>query len=153
MSVARKKDAEQIGKGLQHHVSRVMAENIVESLEMVKVEEKDSQRLLFAAGDLQFSFERFLEKAPIEQVRQRIANRLFAKGLAQLQAGKGKGKLRGHADGQSLMGIPKSFRARSMSRDRLRFSNSRCRTPTVLPCATIGTHRHSVVELWAKCWQ
>jgi hypothetical protein len=46
-----------------------MTENVVESLEMVKVEEKNGQRLLFAGSDLQFSFKRFFEKASIEQLR------------------------------------------------------------------------------------
>ena len=60
--------AEQISNRLLHHVSRVMTENVVESLEMVKVEEKNGQRLLFAGSDLQFSFKRFFEKASIEQL-------------------------------------------------------------------------------------
>ena len=44
----------------------------------------------FASCQLQFSFERFLQEAPVEQVSQRITNRLFTKGFAQLQAGQRK---------------------------------------------------------------
>src|SRR5258708_29145517 len=43
-------EAEQISNRLLHHVSGVMTENFVESLEMVKVEEKNGQRLLFAGA-------------------------------------------------------------------------------------------------------
>src|SRR5258708_5597253 len=64
---------------------------------------------------MQLSFERFLEEAPVEQTSQGITNRLFTKSFAQLQAGQRKGDLRGRADGQSLMRITKTLRARIIS--------------------------------------
>src|SRR6266851_2766225 len=45
-----KEIAKQIGKGLEHHVSCVVAESIIESLEMVEVEKKNGDGLLLATG-------------------------------------------------------------------------------------------------------
>src|SRR4029077_7319044 len=42
--------AKQIGKGLKHHVSCIMAESVIESLEMVEVEEKNGDGLLLASS-------------------------------------------------------------------------------------------------------
>ena len=64
-----------------------MAENVIESLEVVEIDEKNGQRLLFAGSDLQSSFKRFFEKASIEQLPWRITNRPFAKGLADVELG------------------------------------------------------------------
>src|SRR6202795_2006914 len=88
-----------------------MAECVIESLEVVEVEEKKSDGLLLATSQLQLSFERFLQKTPVEQASQRITNRLFTKRFLQLQAGQRKSDLRGGADGQSLMRVPKTLRA------------------------------------------
>src|ERR1700680_233279 len=45
-----KEIAKQIGKGLEHHVSCVMAESIIESLEMIEVEEKNGDGLPLATS-------------------------------------------------------------------------------------------------------
>ena len=63
-----------------------MAESIVEPLEVVEVEEKNGDGLLLATRQLEFSTERFLQESPVKQASQRVANRLFTKGFAQLQA-------------------------------------------------------------------
>src|SRR5438477_6774494 len=89
-----------------------MAESVVESLEVVEVEEKNCKRLVFSAGQLQFSVERFFEEASVEQPSQRIANGLFPKLFAQLQAGQGKRNLRGGAGSQSLARTTKALRPR-----------------------------------------
>ena len=85
-----------------------MAESVIESLEMVEVEEKNGDGLLLATSQLQLSFERFLQESPVKQASQRITNRLFAEGFTQLQASQRKGDLRGCTDGQSLMRVPKT---------------------------------------------
>ena len=92
-----------------------MAESIIESLEVVEVEEKNGDGLLLATSYLQLSFERFLEESPVEQASQWITNRLFTKGLAQLETSQRKGDLRGRADGQLLLRVPTALRARIAS--------------------------------------
>src|SRR5882672_4810447 len=47
-----KESAKQVGKGLEHHVSCIMAERIIEPLEMVEVEKKNGQSQLLAASYL-----------------------------------------------------------------------------------------------------
>jgi hypothetical protein len=98
---------------LEHHVSGVMAEGIVKAFEMVEVKEKNGSGLFFTAGQLQFSFQRFLEESAVEQASERIANRLFTKSFAELKTGQREGNLRGHADGELRVRFPKSPRALS----------------------------------------
>ena len=88
-----------------------MAEGVIESLEVVEVQEKNGDGLLLATSQLQLSFERFFQEAPVKQASQRITNRLFTKRFPQLQAGQRKGDLRGRTDGQSLMRVPKTHRS------------------------------------------
>src|SRR6266446_8979939 len=95
-----------------------MAEGVIESLEVVEVEKKNGYRLVFAASQLQFPFERLLQEATVEQASQRITNRLFTKGFAQLQTSQQKGDLRGRTDGQPLMRVPKTLVLRIMSEIR-----------------------------------
>jgi len=67
-----------------------MAESVVKSFEVVEVEEKNGNRLPLATGQLQFPVERFFQESPVKQARQRITNRLFTEGFAQLQASQGE---------------------------------------------------------------
>src|SRR6266853_5015400 len=95
-----------------------MAEGVIKSLEVIKIEKKNSYRLPFAASQFQFPFERLLQEATVEQTSQRITNRLFTKGFAQLQTSQQKGDLRGRTDGQPLMRVPKILLLRIRSEIR-----------------------------------
>src|SRR5467141_3449456 len=95
-----------------------MAEGVIESLEVIKIEKKNSYRLPFAASQVQFPFERLLQEATVEQTSQRITNRLFTKGFAQLQTSQQKCDLRGRTDRQPLMRVPKTLLFRIMSEIR-----------------------------------
>jgi hypothetical protein len=57
-----------------------MSESIIESLEVVEVEEENGDRLFLASSQLQSSFERLLQEASIERASQRVTNRLLTRG-------------------------------------------------------------------------
>src|SRR6266478_6502160 len=98
-----------------------MAEGVIESLEVVEVEKKNRYRLPFAASQFQFPFQRLFQEAAIEQSSQRITNRLFTQGFAQLQTSQQKGDLRGRTNSQPLMRVPKTLLFMSEIRRALEF--------------------------------
>lgn len=61
-----------------------MAESVIEAFEVIEDKEQDGDGLFCAASQLQFSFERLLQKPPIEKASQWIANRLFTLNLNRI---------------------------------------------------------------------
>ena len=81
------KFAKQVCNRSQNQITRIVAEGIVEALEVIEVDEQDRYGMVLAHGALHFPLQRFLHEAAIEQPGQRIANGLVTQGLAKPQAG------------------------------------------------------------------
>src|SRR5882724_388406 len=87
-----------------------MPKGIIETLEMVQVNEQQRQRLILADGTMQLAVEAFLHEPPVKEAGQRIADRLVAKSFAKTQAGQGQRDLSRHGGGQALLQVLPSFR-------------------------------------------
>src|SRR5882757_6406794 len=77
-----------------------MAEHVVESLESVYVQHNDSEAPVLPNCVGQFTLERFIQVASVEQARQRIADGLIAQLFAELEIRKGKCGLFRHGDSE-----------------------------------------------------
>ena len=94
---------EQTAQLAQHHVADIVPERVVELFEMVEIQHDDTEGPGTTLGASQFALEGFFEIAPIEQSGQRVADRLAAQRLAQLQIRHGEADLIGDGRRQSLL--------------------------------------------------
>ena len=65
----------------EQRITALMAIRVVEPLEVVEVEHDDPDRVPIARGASHLPLQRLFHVAPIEQPRQRVANRLAAQRL------------------------------------------------------------------------
>src|SRR6266705_562878 len=77
----------------QHHVARAVTEGVVDALEVIDVQQDYRERLGLAFGSRQLAAEGILQKTPVVQPGERIPDRLFLQGLAQIEIGKRKSDL------------------------------------------------------------
>ena len=86
----------------QKSVAGFMAEGVVEVLEPVEIEHDHAERTLIARCAPQFEFEGFLHETAVEEIRQRIADRLAAQRFVQLEVGESHRDVLRHGHGQAL---------------------------------------------------
>src|SRR5207237_1175774 len=98
--------AKLVGKYLcnsfQSQVSGVVTPGIVKVLEVIEIDQGDGDRVVLAAGTMQFPVQALLHNAAIEKAGERIANRLLTKRLPQPQTGQSQRDLSSHCTGESL---------------------------------------------------
>src|SRR6267154_1025868 len=87
-----------------------MAEHVIELLEPVHIEHDNAETPVLTNSIWQFTFERFIQVASVEQARQRIADGLIAQLFAELEIRKGKCGLFRHGDSELYI----EFRNRSL---------------------------------------
>jgi len=83
------------GEGLQHAVSHFMAEDVIHFLEMIEIEQDDSQRAMAARLAPQFTLQRLFHVAAVEEACERIADALFAQHLPHADTGERQRKMLG----------------------------------------------------------
>ncbi len=86
---AAKLRLQQMPQRAEDDVARFMAEGIVEAFEMIDIDQQQGNRRVFANGARQFAVERLFHVAAVVKIGQRIADRLRAERLAQLQVCEG----------------------------------------------------------------
>ncbi len=80
-----------------------MTERVVELLEEVEVDHHDAQGAATAFCAAELALERLLQIATVEEAGQRIANRLIAQRLTELEIRDGEAELIGHGGGEPLL--------------------------------------------------
>src|SRR5205823_14240427 len=68
---------------VQYQVARFVSESVVESFEVVDIDHQDGDGEPPARGASQLSLQRLFQVTPIEEARQRVANRQVAESLPQ----------------------------------------------------------------------
>src|SRR5882672_8780727 len=86
-----------------------MTKDIVETFEMVQIQENNCERAILAASPLQFAVERFLHEAAIEESCKRITYGLVAQSLPQPKACQRQSHLAGNRSGKPLLRILQRF--------------------------------------------
>ena len=71
-------------------VASGMAEGVVVTLEVIDIDHEEGEGSAVAAGAMALPLERFLEVAAIVETGERVAGRLDAKGLAEVEVGNSK---------------------------------------------------------------
>ena len=87
----------------QQGVADVVTERIVELLEEVEVDHHDAERAAAAFGAAELALEGLFQIATVEEAGQRIADRLIAQRLAELEIRDGEAELIGHGGGEPLL--------------------------------------------------
>src|SRR5207245_2246621 len=84
----------------EHSVARLVAQAVVEALEVVEVEHDQPQAAPTARQAVQLALERLLHVAPVEQAGQGIADGLGAQILTQFQVRQSQRRVFGDSQGQ-----------------------------------------------------
>src|SRR5579863_8842648 len=100
---------EQPSHRAQYGIPRFMAVGIVESLEMIEIQEHHYERVIPALCPLQLSVKSVLHEPAVVQSSERVTDGLSTESLSQKQASEREGNAPTHCDGQSLLGFLQSL--------------------------------------------
>src|SRR2546428_2152311 len=99
---------QEVAQLAEQSVARLVAQAVVEALEVVEVEHDQPQAAPTARQAVQLALERLLHVAPVEQAGQGIADGLGAQILTQFQVCQSQRRVFGDSHGQPLLGLYQS---------------------------------------------
>src|SRR5882757_8419176 len=85
-----------MGSFTKQCISSIMAERIIEILEVVEIGDQNAHRCIFPHGSTDLTFQRSLHVAAVEETGKSVANGLCAKRFAQLEVRERHGEVVHH---------------------------------------------------------